>query len=42
MGIGIVFWVHGSIMGKRVRLLADKIADEARKAADTAEVAVEN
>jgi len=42
MGIGIVFSVHGSIMGKRVRLLADKIADETRKAVDTAEAPVEN
>ena len=32
MGIGIFSWIHASIMGKRIRLLADKIAAEARKA----------
>ena len=42
MGIGIFFWIHASVMGKRVRVLANKIADEASKEADTAELPVEN
>jgi uncharacterized membrane protein len=34
MGIGLFSWIHSSIMGKRIRLLADKIAAEARKTED--------
>ncbi len=34
MGIGFFFWIHGSIMGKRIRLLAAKMAAEARKASE--------
>lgn len=30
MGIGFFFWIHASIMGKRIRLLADKIDAAAR------------
>jgi uncharacterized membrane protein len=34
MGIGIFFWIHASIMGKRIRLLAGKMAVAAQKAAE--------
>ena len=35
MGIGIFFWIHARIMGKRIRLLADKIAANASNAVET-------
>jgi hypothetical protein len=42
MGIAIFFSIHSSIMGKRVRLLHDRLAASAQKASEPAEAAVEN
>ena len=42
MGIGIFFWIHSMIMGKRVRLLHGKLTAPPKKAPDPVEVPVEN
>jgi len=42
MGIGFFFWIHSSIMGKRIRLLHEKMTAPPRKAPAPAEAPVEN
>lgn len=42
MGIGIFFWIHSSIMGKRVRLLHEKLTTAAKEADAPTEAPVEN